>query len=198
MAYIIRNNVKYAGGSSSSSGDNAIECTMAEYEAFEAQGKVIPNTTYYITDYTENENISLDASNVVFDDTDTQMGVDTVQGAIEKLNTNIDEQNKKKVDFFTLQSSESVTTSEKTFSTLNGRKFSDYQLINILLLVGGYYRSSILVPITLFKGFPSIISYVDGANVQRHVTVTYVDDTTYKAVSSSNLTSCTLTISGLA
>lgn len=138
------------------------------------------------------------AQSVVYDNTTSGLEAENTKEAIDELSYKIDEQNKKKVDFFTLQSSESVTTSEKTFSTLNGRKFSDYQLINILLLVGGYYRSSILVPITLFKGFPSIISYVDGANVQRHVTVTYVDDTTYKAVSSSNLTSCTLIISGLA
>lgn len=68
MAYIIRNNVKYAGGSGS--GGN---------------------------------NVSLDASNVVFDDTDTQMGVDNVQDAIEKLNTNIDEQNKNFYEMFIVE-----------------------------------------------------------------------------------------------
>lgn len=93
MSYIIRNNVKYAGGSGS--GDNAIECTMAEYEAFEAQGKVIPNTTYYITDESVGNDVNLDASNVVFDDTETQLGVDNVQDAVENVNTQVSELNKK-------------------------------------------------------------------------------------------------------
>lgn len=50
MAYIIRNNVKYAGGSGSGGNTNSVDLTMAEYEELEANGQIVPDTTYYITD----------------------------------------------------------------------------------------------------------------------------------------------------
>ena len=63
--------------------DNLVELTQAEYDEL---GDVVnsDNKTYYITDSEE----ELDASMITFDDTETQMGVSDVQGAISKLNKN--------------------------------------------------------------------------------------------------------------
>lgn len=65
--------------------DNLVELTQAEYNEL---GDVVnsDNKTYYITDSEE----ELDASMITFDDTETQLGVNNVQGAISKLNTNLD------------------------------------------------------------------------------------------------------------
>ena len=97
MAYIIRNNVKYAGGSGGNT--NSVDLTMAEYLELEKNGHVVEDTTYYITD--ESVGNQIGAELVMFDDTETQMGVDNIQDAIENVNTrvgelnsNIDEQNK--------------------------------------------------------------------------------------------------------
>ena len=90
MPMIIRNNIRYAGGSggSNGSGENIVELTQAEYDAL---GDVVnsDNITYYITDSDE----QLNASSVVFDDTNTQLGAVNVQGAIEKTNDAINELN---------------------------------------------------------------------------------------------------------
>ena len=86
MPMIIRNNIRYAGGSggSNGSGENIVELTQAEYDAL---GDVVnsDNITYYITDADER----LDASSVAFDDTENQLGASDVQGAISKLNSNL-------------------------------------------------------------------------------------------------------------
>lgn len=97
MPMIIRNNIRYAGGSGgSNSGENIVELTQAEYDAL---GDVVnsDNITYYITDSDE----QLDASSITFDDTETQLGANDVQGAIEKVATDISELNSKTehVDF---------------------------------------------------------------------------------------------------
>lgn len=54
MPYIIRNDIKYAGGAGSGS-CNAVDLTMAEYEALEAAGKISEDTTYYITDASDGD-----------------------------------------------------------------------------------------------------------------------------------------------
>ena len=53
------------------------------------ESKIDPNTTYYITDADDQYN----ASSVVFDDTNTQLGAVNVQGAIEKTTDAINELN---------------------------------------------------------------------------------------------------------
>ena len=52
MGLIMKNGISYSssGGGSSTGGCNAVDLTMAEYEALEAEGKVAADTTYYITD----------------------------------------------------------------------------------------------------------------------------------------------------
>lgn len=92
MAYIIRNNVKYAGGSGSGGNTNSVDLTMAEYLELEKNGQVVEYTTYYITD--ESVGNEIDAELVMFDDTNTQMGVDNVQDAVENINTQVSELNK--------------------------------------------------------------------------------------------------------
>ena len=93
MAYIIRNNVKYAGGSGSGGNTDSVDLTMAEYLELEKNGQVVEDTTYYITD--ESVGNEIDAELVMFDDTNTQMGVDNVQDAVENINTQVSELNKK-------------------------------------------------------------------------------------------------------
>ena len=109
MPMIIRNNIRYAGGSggSNGSGENIVELTQAEYDAL---GDVVnsDNITYYITDSDE----QLDASSVVFDDTETQLGASDVQGAIEKVATDISELNKNFVNSKKLLWTNSNPTSE--------------------------------------------------------------------------------------
>lgn len=65
------------------------------------------------------------------------------------------------------------------------------------LYAGGYYRSNIIITYDLFISYPSVISYVDGNNVQRHVTVTYNDDISYKAKASDNFDNAYLYIDGI-
>lgn len=70
------------------SGSGSIDLTEAEYKELETSGEVDSDITYYITDGVIEEEEVNDASSVMYDDTNTQLGVNNVQSAIEKLASN--------------------------------------------------------------------------------------------------------------
>ena len=91
MGLIMKNGIAYGGGSGSSGGGTAadtthIELTFAEYQELEKQGKVDSSATYFITD--DNMNGVNYANAVLYDDTETNIGVNNVQDAIMHLTKN--------------------------------------------------------------------------------------------------------------
>ena len=85
MAKFILDGQEYGGGSS---GSNIVKLTQAEYDAL-SNDKLSNDTIYLITDSGE-----LAAENLFYDGSQTGLG-NNVQSAIDELNSNIDEQNKK-------------------------------------------------------------------------------------------------------
>lgn len=81
------------------------------------------------------------------------------------------------------------------------RKFSSYQYLNFELLVNNKtVRDTKLVPRNRFTdhSYIVILSYVDSANVQRWVEVTFNDDTSFYMIGSSNIADNTnVVITGL-
>lgn len=108
------------------------------------------------------------------------------KGAINELNKNL---NDSKVTYFTLHSTSLATTTKTTSATHLERKFSDYNLINVTLYVGGYYRVGMVLPSSHFQANPITLSYVDGNNVQRGVDISYVSDTSYALKCGDNFSS---------
>lgn len=86
MGIIMRNNIAYSGGG----GSETVELSMAEYEAREAAGAIDSDTWYLIYD----ANDSYNAKKIVYDNAESGMEASTVQGAIDELNSNIDDQSK--------------------------------------------------------------------------------------------------------
>lgn len=83
---IIRNGIEYSGGGGSGTGTggtNIVEITSADYEALSEEEKN-SDILYLITDSVDGYN----AGTVVYDDTETNLGADNVQDAIETLSAN--------------------------------------------------------------------------------------------------------------
>lgn len=64
-----------------SGAETTVELTQEEYDVLPAS-KLTNNTTYYIKDSSGSE---VPAANIYYDDTTTQLGANTIQGAIEAL-----------------------------------------------------------------------------------------------------------------
>ena len=93
MSYIMRNNNKYAGGSGGNT--NSVDLTMNEYEELKSSGKVLPDTTYYITD----ESVGNEAENVVYDNSVSNLNATNVQDAIDVLNSKLVNENNETFNF---------------------------------------------------------------------------------------------------
>lgn len=79
-----------------------------------------------------------------------------------------------------------IPTTEKTYTTYQSRKFSDYEVLMFVCMAGGYVRNSITIPRKVFDQQKVEVMYVDSANAQRYVDFTLVSDTSFKVKGSSN------------
>lgn len=163
MAKFILDGQEYGG---SSGGSNVIKLTQAEYDAL-PNDKLSDDNIYLITDSSNGE---LTAENLFYDDTEIGLGVNNVQDAIDKLNENVNEQNKNLESCFQSVSDgkalvasaitdKGVTTAQDaTFETMannilaiSGFKFN-------LISSSGYSASKTLSNLTVGKEYLLVLS----------------------------------------
>ena len=143
MAKFILDGQEYGGGGS---GSNIVKLTQAEYDAL-SNDKLSNDTIYLITDSGE-----LAAENLFYDGSQTGLG-NNVQDAIDELNSNIDEQNKKLRDIIIIKNRNyNITpTTEKSVIEF------EYDLTD---LIPSGYKSIFLM---------SSINYTDGHGYQQAI-----------------------------
>ena len=91
-----------------------------------------------------------------------------------------------------------MTSSKVKHTTLYGRKFSDYEYINIEFIVGGYIRETHSIPRKRFGTYSAELAFVNSAKTQYWANVAFATDTSYYVQGSSNLgTDAFICITGL-
>ena len=81
MPMIIRNNIRYTGGSGSGGNTNSVELTQAEYDELLEAGQVNQTIAYFITD-SEEPNIVNDLVNIIYPIGSIYMSVNNVSPSI--------------------------------------------------------------------------------------------------------------------
>ena len=93
---------------------------------------------------------------------------------------------------------QSATGNKTNHTTYLNRKISDYYVLFIIALRNGIYRTSFIIPVTVFQtGAEVDLTEVDSANTQRWYGVRYVNDTTISIQCSSNAEGSMIMIYGL-
>lgn len=115
---------------------------------------------------------------------------ESVQSQLESVQNEL--ATKRNYEYFTLSPNDPnlIAGSERTFSTFNGRKFTDYSTYIFILFFNDSIRTTIEVTQGLFattSHFTVSLSTVDSANVQCWAEVNWASDTSYKVNASSNL-----------
>lgn len=109
------------------------------------------------------------------------IGGGTLTGAVSFIN--------RKAQYYSLGSNggiDSVTTSAVTHTLYANRKFGDYSLL-VATIEDTYIRATCVIPRSVFVSpMPISMSWVDSVNTQRWVELSYVSDTSYSVIGSSN------------
>lgn len=102
------------------------------------------------------------------------------------------------MDFFTLINAEAVTSTATQKTLYSDRKFSDYSML-VFVAIDNQIRSSITFPSSMFStlGNPASLTWVDSANTQYWIEVTYVSDTKISVKCKSGVSGKLLYVFGL-
>lgn len=129
--------------------------------------------------------------------TDATKVLSAKQGkALNDSITNLDD-SLSKFGWFHLCANQSASTTLQTYTTINSRKFSDYNLIalNYVDSNGSFTRTGLVIPSTLFGNVA--LSNNDATNTQHYVDVSKVSDTSFSLRSSSNAVGYKVNIQGI-
>lgn len=179
MSKIMKNNIAYAG-----SYVNSIkELTMAEYTELEAAGQINSDTAYFISDASF-EPETLTAQSISYDDTNTQMGINNVQQAIESLQqlgasgggSSTDDDFMESVYSYTNTATVNTYPENKLFTVLDKYKFLS---IIFYETESGQIHDHIYIPVP-------VVARMKEKTEMIRFTLKYPTETTYIEIGSTN------------
>ena len=105
----------------------------------------------------------------------------------------------KNINWYTLLDYESAATTAADVTLENASKFSDYSILTAQIIDNnlGYFRAFACIPVDLFKSHPLSISFVNSANQQFWIELTYKSDTVVQVQSSASANTYKVCLQGI-